>query len=276
MKVVLFCGGLGLRIRDGENMPKPMITIGYRPVLWHVMRYYAHFGHKDFIICLGYRGDVIKNYFLNYSECVSNDFTLSDGGKKLELLASDIHDWKITFVDTGLTANIGQRLKAVQRYVQDEPVFLANYSDGLSSLPLPAQLEHFHRQDAVASFVSVKPQISYHVVSADPSGRVTAIDEIGQTRIRINGGFFILKREIFDYIRDGEELVCEPFNRLLHERRLTTYEYDEFWKAMDTFKDRQQLEEIYARGKAPWEVWNARRIAALPSFAGVSAAGVPA
>jgi glucose-1-phosphate cytidylyltransferase len=256
MKVVLFCGGLGLRIRDEENMPKPMVTIGYRPILWHVMRYYAHFGHKDFVLCLGYRGDVIKNYFLNYDECLSNDFTLSEGGKKLELAASDIQDWKITFVDTGLTSNIGQRLKAVQPYVRDEPVFFANYSDGLSNLSLPAQLQHFHRENAIASFASVKPQISYHVVSTDATGRVTAIDEIGRTPIRINGGFFILKREIFDYIRDGEELVREPFNRLLQEGRLATYEFDEFWKPMDTFKDREELEHIYARGNAPWAVWN--------------------
>jgi glucose-1-phosphate cytidylyltransferase len=270
MKVVLFCGGLGLRIRDGENLPKPMVTIGYRPILWHVMRYYAHFGHKDFILCLGYRGDVIKNYFLNYSECVSNDFTLSEGGKKLELAASDIHDWKITFVDTGLASNIGQRLKAVQRYVQDEPMFLANYSDGLTNLPLPEQLDHFQRQDAVASFVSVKPPISYHVVTSDSAGRVTAIDEIGQTRIRINGGYFILRPEIFDYMGRGEELVSEPFHRLVGERRLTAYEYDAFWMSMDTFKDRQQLEEIYARGNAPWELWNAQRPAVLPTFAAVA------
>src|SRR5882762_5355914 len=175
MKVVLFCGGLGTRLRDySETIPKPMVTIGYRPVLWNVMKYYAHYGHKDFILCLGHRGDAVKNYFLNYNECVSNDFTLSEGGKKLELMASDIHDWKITFVDTGLTSNIGQRLKAVEPYVRHEPVFLANYTDGLTNLPFSAQLEHFRAHDAVASFISVKPQISYHVVTSDPSGRVTA------------------------------------------------------------------------------------------------------
>jgi len=259
MKVVLFCGGLGLRIRDGENVPKPMVTIGYRPILWHVMRYYAHFGHKDFILCLGHRGDVIKDYFLNYNECVSNNFTLSEGGKKLELMASDIHDWKITFVDTGLSSNIGERLKAVQPYLRNESVFLANYSDGLTNLPLPRQLEQFHLHDAVASFISVKPQISYHVVSSDASGRVISIDDIARTNIRINGGYFILRREIFDYLQPGEELVREPFHRLLREGKLTAYEYDDFWMAMDTFKDRQQLEEIYARGNAPWELWNARQ-----------------
>ena len=118
MKVVLFCGGLGLRIRDAEDIPKPMVQIGYRPILWHVMRYYAHFGHKDFILCLGYRADVVKNYFLNYSECVSNDFVLSGGGKNLELFNSDIHDWRITFADTGINANIGQRLKAVEKHLE--------------------------------------------------------------------------------------------------------------------------------------------------------------
>jgi glucose-1-phosphate cytidylyltransferase len=268
MKVVLFCGGLGLRIRDaGENVPKPMVTIGYRPILWHVMKYYAHFGHKDFVLCLGHRGDAVKNYFLNYNECASNDFTLSEGGKKLELMASDIHDWKITFVDTGLTANIGQRLKAVEPYLRHESEFLANYTDGLTNLPLPIQLEHFHRQEAIASFISVKPQISYHVVTSDPTGRVTAIEDIGRTRIRINGGYFILKREIFDYIHDGDELVREPFHRLLKEGRLTAYEYDDFWMAMDTFKDRQQLEEIYAGGRAPWELWNGQRTSASPAYA---------
>jgi len=257
MKVVLFCGGLGMRIREvGENVPKPMVTIGYRPILWHVMKYYAHFGHKDFVLCLGYRGDVIKNYFLNYSECLSNDFVLSEGGKKLELMGSDIHDWKITFVETGATSNIGQRLKAVEKHVRDEPEFLANYSDGLTDLSLPAHIEHFRKHDAVASFVSVKPNLSYHLVSVADGGRVTEIEDIRRAPIRINGGFFVLRPEIFDLIGSGEELVVEPFQRLVRARRLAAYEYNGFWMSMDTFKDRQQLEEIYASGRAPWQVWN--------------------
>ena len=165
MKVVLFCGGLGMRIRDAEDLPKPMVHIGYRPILWHVMKYYAHFGHKDFILCLGHRADAIKNYFLNYNECASNDFILSGGAKNLELLHSDIHDWRITFADTGIKSNIGQRLKAVEKYLEGEDEFLANYSDGLTDLPLPKQLEHFHQQDKVASFLCVRPNLSYHLVS---------------------------------------------------------------------------------------------------------------
>jgi glucose-1-phosphate cytidylyltransferase len=256
MKVVLFCGGLGMRIRDvGENVPKPMVTIGYRPILWHVMKYYAHYGHKDFILCLGHRGDVIKNYFLNYTETLSNDFVLSEGGKKLELMASDIQDWKITFVETGATSNLGQRLQAVERYVRDEPEFFANYSDGLTDLPLPSLVEHFRQCDAIASFVSVQPNLSCHLVTCEDGGRVTAIQEIRRTPVRINGGFFVLRNEIFDHMRDGEELVCEPFYRLIEARRLVAYEYDGFWMAMDTFKDRQQLEDIYTRGNAPWQVW---------------------
>ena len=257
MKVVLFCGGLGTRLREySETIPKPMVNIGHRPILWHVMKYYAHYGHKDFVLALGYRGDVIKNYFLNYSECLSNDFTLSEGGKKLDLMGSDIHDWKITFVETGLTSNIGMRLKAVERYVRDEPEFLANYSDGLSNLPLPQQLAQFRKQDAVASFVSVKPPLSYHIVSTDGDGRVTSIDEIEKTNIRINGGYFVLKPEIFNYMRTGEELVVEPFQRLVKESRLAAYEYDGYWRSMDTFKDRQGLEEAYSKGNPPWQIWN--------------------
>src|SRR3954468_9817857 len=133
MKVVLFCGGLGMRMREfSEAVPKPMVPIGYRPILWHVMKYYAHHGHKDFILCLGYQADVIKSYFLEYNECLSNDFVLSKGGKNLELLTTDIDRWRITFVDTRLKSNIGQRLKAVERQLEGEEMFLANYSDGLS------------------------------------------------------------------------------------------------------------------------------------------------
>jgi glucose-1-phosphate cytidylyltransferase len=267
MKVVLFCGGLGMRIRDvGDNVPKPMVTIGYRPILWHVMKYYAHFGHKDFVLCLGYRGDVIKNYFLNYNECVSNDFVLSEGGKKLELMGTDIHDWKITFVETGTTSNVGQRLKAVEKLVRDEPEFLANYSDGLSDLPLEVHIDRFRKHEAIASFVSVRPNLSYHVVSSGPNGLVTGIQELRRAPIRINGGFFVLRNEIFDYLHAGEELVCEPFQRLITRGRLSAYEYEGLWMSMDTFKDRQQLEDIYARGSAPWEVWNPE-ITVSPTYA---------
>ena len=255
MKVVLFCGGLGMRIRDNENIPKPMITLGYRPIMWHLMKYYAHFGFKDFILCLGYRADYIKNYFLTYNECLSNDFTLSDGGRKLELIKSDIGDWRITFVDTGLHSNIGQRLKAVEPHLDGEEYFLANYSDGLSDLNLTEQLDHYFTHKRIASFVSVKPNLSFHLVNADKDGRVKTIEDIARSHLRINGGFFIFHRDVFRYMGPGEELVQEPFQRLVADDQLLTYEYDGFWQAMDTFKDRQRLDELYAGGNAPWALW---------------------
>ena len=257
MKVVLFCGGLGMRIRDAENLPKPMVQIGYRPILWHVMKYYAHFGHKDFILCLGYGADTIKNYFLNYNECVSNDFVLSGGGKRLDLISSDIHDWRITFVDTGIHSNIGQRLKAVERYLAGEESFFANYSDGLSDLPLPQQLEHFREHKKIASFLCVRPNLSYHLVSLQEGNGslVSGIHAINNGTVLINGGFFIFRKEIFGYIREKEELVAEPFHRLLQEKQLIGYPYNGFWASMDTFKDRQRLEGLYSEGTAPWELW---------------------
>jgi len=256
VKVVLFCGGLGMRLREySENIPKPMVPVGYRPILWHVMRYYAHYGHKEFILCLGYRGDSIKKYFLEYDETQSNDFVLSQGGKQIDLLASDIHDWKITFVDTGLNSNIGMRLKATQPFLETEEMFLANYSDGLSDLPLPDMIERFKRSDAAACFVGVHPTQSFHLVSVEDGGRVKSIKHVKDVGMRVNGGFMVLRKEIFDYLKPGEELVQEPFQRLVAAGKLMSYNYDGFWACMDTFKDRQLLEDLYARGQVPWEVW---------------------
>jgi glucose-1-phosphate cytidylyltransferase len=256
MKVVLFCGGLGLRLRDyADHIPKPMVPIGHRPIFWHVMKYYAHFGYHDFILCLGYKGDLIKQYFLDYNECLSNDFVLSKGGRQLELANVDIHDWTITFADTGLRSNIGQRLQAVEKYLVDEEVFLANYSDGLTDLDLPRYLDFARQRNTVGTFVSVKPNLSYHIAKTDGDGLVTGIQEVKHSGLRINAGFFVLKKDIFSYMRPGEELVIEPFQRLIQDRQLAAYEYDGFFAAMDTFKDKQQLDDLYECGQPPWEVW---------------------
>jgi glucose-1-phosphate cytidylyltransferase len=259
VKVVIFCGGLGMRLREySESVPKPMVPVGYRPILWHLMRYYAHYGHREFVLCLGYKADAIKKYFLEYDETVSNDFVMSDGGKKVELLASDIHDWKITFVDTGATANIGQRLKAVQPFLAGDEMFLANYSDGLSDLPLPEMVSYLEAQpDAVACFAGVCPTSSFHLVQSR-GGRVESIRHIRDCGMRVNGGFFVLRRQIFDYMEEGDELVEAPFQRLAAEGRLLAYEHDGFWACMDTFREKQLLEDMYSRGQVPWEVWKPR------------------
>lgn len=245
-----------MRLREyADNIPKPMVPIGYRPVLWHVMKYYAHFGHKDFILCLGYRADAIKQYFLHYDECVSNDFSLSKGGKDLRLFNSDIHDWNITFAETGMHSNIGQRLKAVERYLVGEEAFLANYADGLTDLALPKLIDFSKAHGKIATFVSAKPNLTYHVISAGSDGVVTDIKNIRDSDLRINSGYFVLRQDIFKYMRNGEELVHEPFQRLIQKNELMAYHHDGFYASMDTFKDKQQLDDLYARGEAPWELW---------------------
>lgn len=254
MKVVLFCGGMGMRLREHSDViPKPMVSIGYRPILWHLMKYYAHYGHKDFILCLGWRGNVVKDYFLNYNECVSNDFTLRQGA--VQLHNSDIHDWNITFVDTGQSSNVGERLKKVEPLLRDDEEFLANYSDGLSDLHLPDLIGEFHRLDCIATCLCVKPRQSFHLIDDDGSGRAVRITPVAEADQWMNGGFFAFKREIFDYMREGEDLAYEPFRRLIAQRQLSIYRYEGFWGCMDTYKEKQTLDDMFARGDTPWEVW---------------------
>jgi glucose-1-phosphate cytidylyltransferase len=258
MKVVLFCGGMGMRMREySEAIPKPMVPVGYRPILWNVMKYYAHFGHKDFILCLGYKGDTIKNYFLNYDETLSNNFVMKNGGEDIVLANSDIHDWTITFVDTGLNSNIGQRLKAVEPYLEGEKVFMANYSDGLTDFPLPNLTDYFFKQDKIGSFLVVRPNHSFHIVQMKngTNGLVDEIQGVVRADLWVNGGYFVFQKDIFKYIKDGEELVNEPFKRLIGEKQLVAYKYDGFWVGMETFKDKQRLDDMNARGETPWEVW---------------------
>lgn len=256
MKVVLFCGGMGTRLKEySGTIPKPMVDIGYRPLMWHLMKYYAHYGHTDFILCLGYKGDYIKNYFLNYDECLSNDFVMSNGGREIRLYNSDIEDWTITFVDTGLHGNIGRRLKAVEPYLEGEEVFMANYTDGLSDLPLPQYLDCFYESDKIASLLTVKPSASFHVVKMGEGGSVSSIEPVQKSDLWINAGFFVFKKEIFNYMREGEELVMEPFARLIAENQLLAYRYEGFWAGMDTFKEKQMFDDMYNSGNMPWAVW---------------------
>jgi glucose-1-phosphate cytidylyltransferase len=257
MKVVIFCGGLGTRLREhSETIPKPLVNVGYRPMIWHLMRYYAHFGHNEFILCLGYRGDLLREYFLRYDEAMTNDFTLHTGDHRVELHTRDLDDWKITFVDTGLHSNIGQRLRRVRKYVENEPIFLANYADGLSDLPLDRQIEDFRRGDAVASLAAVRSSQSFHAVYADEGGTVTRMGAMADQPIWVNGGFFVMRPEIFDHVHEGEELVEQPFQRLIAQRKLATFRWDGFWQCMDTFKDKITFDRMEARGDCPWMVWS--------------------
>jgi glucose-1-phosphate cytidylyltransferase len=256
MKVVLFCGGLGTRLREySDTIPKPLVNIGPRPIMWHLMKYYAHYGHKDFVLCLGYRGDLIKEYFLKYDECQSNDFHFSKGGKVITPFSTDIDDWNISFIDTGINSNVGERLQAVREHVKDEEMFLANYSDGLSDMHLPTVIDFHKRNDAVATFVTVRPSQTFHTVDIGHDGRVTEITHISHTEVWINGGYFVMTPEVFDYMQPGEELVEAPFSRLMSAGRLYGYRHDGFWAAMDTLKDKTAFDDRFNRGDRPWEVW---------------------
>lgn len=258
---MLFCGGFGMRMReDAASAPKPMAMIGDRPLLWHVMRYYAHFGHMDFVLCLGYGAAAVKEYFLRYDETRTNDFTLARGGRDLRLFSTDITDWNITFIDTGRNASIGERLLRVRRYVEREEMFLANYADTLTDAPLPDMIERFAGSTATASVLAVPVQSTHHVLDIAPGDRVRRIRPIRELMQWENGGYFVLRPGIFAALREGEDLVPDAFDRLLPSGRLMAQRYTGFWRAADTFKDRAELEDLYRSGRCPWMLWDPHRI----------------
>jgi glucose-1-phosphate cytidylyltransferase len=260
MKVVLFCGGLGMRMREGAaSAPKPMNMIGDRPLLWHVMRYYAHFGHTDFILCLGYGASAVKEYFLHYNEAQSNDFTLVAGGRDIHLHSTDIADWNVAFIDTGLHSTIGERLMRVREHVEDEEMFLANYADTLTDAPLNENIDRFRDSSAVASMLAVPPVSSHHVVEVGDDGVVTGVREVQELMQWENGGYFVIRPGIFDVLREGEDMVPHAFSRLIAPGKLLAQRYTGFWRAADTFKDRVELDEMFHRGQCPWMLWDRHR-----------------
>lgn len=256
MKVVIFCGGQGLRMREASDVaPKPMIPIGTRPVLWHVMKYYAHFGFTDFVLCLGYKAQAIKQFFLTYNEALTNDFVLSNGGATVHVLKTDIHNWNITFVDTGLHTTIGERLRAVGHLLRDDEMFLANYGDTLTDADLHTTIDVARRAGVTASFLAVRPNYSFHVVSMDERGVVDGIRDVTRSDVWINGGYFVFRSEILDELQPGEDLVEEPFRRLLARGQLLAQRHEGFWAPMDTLKDQQWLESLHESSTAPWQLW---------------------
>ncbi|WP_107771342.1 sugar phosphate nucleotidyltransferase [Nocardioides sediminis] len=261
MKVVLFCGGLGMRMRaDNQSLPKPMMPIGSRPVLWHVMRYYAHFGHTEFILCLGYGAEAVKDYFLNYRETASNDFVITKGGGHIQMLETDISDWTITFIDTGMDTAIGERLRRVRPYLEDDEVFLANYGDVLTDAPMNSLVEEFVQTDAVGQFLAVKPQDSFHVVDITEDGTVTGLVPVADMSLCINGGYFVLRQGIFDYLDEGDDLVMDGCVKAARDGKIRAVRYPGFWAPMDTLKERTALENQYKHGISPWALWRDRPV----------------
>ena len=257
MKVVLFCGGYGMRMRGGsgasEEIPKPMQMVGPRPLLWHVMRYYAHFGHTEFLLCLGHGAQQIKDYFLAYQETGSNDFIMHDG--QVQLLSTDISSWTITFVDTGVASPIGERLRRVRRYLGEEEVFLANYADVLSDAPLNVMIEKFRTCGAAAALMAVPPQSSFHCVEIGEGGLVSGIVPVSKLPLWENGGFFILTPEVFDYLPPGGDLVEDACTTLAKQGRLMAFPFHGYWKPADTFKERAELDAAWHSGDRPWMLW---------------------
>jgi glucose-1-phosphate cytidylyltransferase len=253
MKVVIFCGGFGVRMGEAtQRVPKPMIPIGTMPILWHIMKWYASWGHTDFVLCLGYRSEVIKEFFLHYEEALVNDFVLTNGGHDVELLGSDISDWRITFVDTGVQSTIGERLRRVASHLRDDEYFLATYGDGVTDAPLDDMVATLERSGKAGLFLSVRPPLEYHLVYSDGDGTVTAIKPFSDSEARVNGGFFVLHRRVLDLIEPGEELVEQPFARLIEQGELLAYRYDGCWEPMDTLKEKQRLDALLEAGVAPW------------------------
>jgi len=250
---VLFCGGLGTRIREcSETIPKPMIPVGSQPILWHIMQYYSQYDYRDFVLCLGYKANVIKDYFLNYKPSMDNDCVVSEFGNRIEILGERPPDWRVTLIDTGVWRNLGERLSAVRELVKDEEVFLANYSDGLTDMRLPDMIDFFKNSGKIGCFIAVRAPFNFHLVEFDENGLVRRLRSNKESEVWINGGYFIFRNEIFDYIRDGEDLVIEPFNQLIEARELVAYKYEGFWRAMDTLRDKQVLEEMVEQGRMPW------------------------
>jgi len=219
------------------------------------MKYFAHHGHKDFILALGHKADVIKDFFLNYVEAMSNDFVLTNGGRTVTLLSSDIDDWSITFADTGIESNIGERLVRVRDHVVTDDMFLCAYADCLTDAPLDSMIDRLAQSDKIMSFIAVKPTASFHAVQYDADGEIASIKPSDQLGIYINGGFWVMRREIFDFIRPGEEVVEQPMQRLIKERKLLAYRYDGFWTCMDTFKEKMMLDDMVNSGRAKWQMW---------------------
>lgn len=258
MKVVLFCGGSGIRLQEfSDTIPKPLVPVGNRPIIWHVMKYYAHFGHKDFVLCLGYKGDEIKNYFMKYKEYLSNDFMLR-GGSTIDLFERDIQEWNITFAETGIYSNVAERLLAVRKYLEGEETFLVNYTDALTDLYLPDMIEAFDKSGKIAMLMVTKPKKNLRVTSIEPSlpkgaSRVTSVNKLDA--VWLNAGYYVFRKEIFRHIDPTGDLAEYTFPRLVALNQLMAYPYDGMFIGMDTFKEKQSLDDMYDRGDTPWQVW---------------------
>ena len=257
MKVVILAGGHGTRLMEVTNVkPKPMVEIGDMPIIWHIMKIYYYYGYSDFVICLGYKGEIIKNffksYYLNY-----NDFTVDTFSNKTIIHNKRNEKWKITLVDTGLNSMTGSRISKIEKYTDKKPFFLT-YGDGLSNINIHKLLE-FHKNQKTACTVSaVKPEGRFAVLNIDDKNVVNEFQEKNKKHVDwINGGFFVCEQNIFQYLDDTDDLIWErkPLESLANEGQLSAYKHDGFWQPMDTLKDKTYLNDLWSSNKAKWKIW---------------------
>ncbi len=256
VKVLILCGGMGTRLREEtEYKPKPLVEIGGMPILWHIMKHYSHEGFKDFVLALGYKGGMIKEYFLNF-EWMSNDFTLNlrPRTERVVCSAHNLEDWTITFAETGLKTPTGGRVFKAAKYLRQDEYFLATYGDGISNVKLKSLLEFHLSHKKIATLTGVHPSSPFGIIE-DENGVVRSFKEKPRLAGRINGGFFVFNRGIFDYLDDNAVLEEEPLRRLAAANQLAVYPHEDFWACMDTFKDVERLNTMWDRGEHPWKIW---------------------
>ena len=260
MKVVILCGGFGTRIRDvSENIPKPMIPIGNKPILWHIMKYYSMFGHNEFILLLGYKSEVIKNYFVNYLTNSSDfEITLGDSNSIKFLNESEEKNWKITFAETGLNTMTGGRIKKIQKYIGKDETFMITYGDGLGNIDLHKLVDFHLSHGKSLTLTGVTPSGRFGEILTDGEGLITNFKEKPKTSsTKINGGFFIANYSLFKYISNDSQEIFEkdPMTRLVENEELMQFDHDGFWQPMDSHKEYKLLNEIYSNNKAEWKIW---------------------
>ena len=258
MKTVILCGGRGTRLGEhGAAVPKALIKIGERPLLWHLLKIYGHHGLNDFVLCLGYLGDAIKRYFLEH-HWLYTDFTLKmsqTGDYRLHKQEASSEDWNITFAETGLNTNTGGRIKLIEKYIGDDQTFCVTYGDGLADIDLPALIEFHRSHGKIATLTAVHPRSSFGLLKLAEDNAITEFVEKPVMKEWINGGFFVFNRGVFDYLTDDCVLEREPFERLSQERELMAYPHTGFWKCMDTYKDNVEFNQLWDAGQAEWKVW---------------------
>lgn len=256
IQVVILCGGMGTRMKEEtEFRPKPLVEIGRMPIIWHIMKIYSHYGFNDFILPLGYKGDMIKDYFVNY-EWMSNNFTLNIRSRDKRFYYNrKPEDWNITFVETGIETNTGGRVKKIQNYINSDE-FLMTYGDGVSDIDIPNLLKFHRSKNVIATLTGVHPMSSYGVLDIEENGLVKSFKEKPSVEGWINAGFFVFNKKVFDYLDDNVVLEDEPLSRLAKDRQLAVYHHDGFWKSMDTHKDQQLLNKLWNEKHSPqWKIW---------------------